>query len=100
MTDEEPKPMLPMVHLNGTSIGQLIEGYQQAALAVTSAVRALTESAPNGRDYYPMGEQAMHRALTEYMSRLSRLVSVEKELTAIYAALVDMEDERRRNRQG
>ena len=44
---------------------------------------ALVEAAPNGRDYYPLGDAALRQAEAEHRSRADRLRSVRDELQAL-----------------
>lgn len=54
--------LIPTVHLNGTSGQDLLE-QQQAVLDALRAVReAMVAAMPNGRDYYPQGEDAIGEA--------------------------------------
>lgn len=71
---------LPSIHLNGTSKQALLEGYLEAASAVFSAAEALSEAAPNARDYYPQGDNAFKQAQEEHNARLAKLNSVLVEL--------------------
>lgn len=45
--------VLPIIHLNGTSKEALIEQHCAAGSALRAALKALSEMAPNARDYYP-----------------------------------------------
>jgi hypothetical protein len=76
--------MKPLVHLNGTGREQLAAQYESAALALTTAIDALMEAAPNARDYYPLGPDAFSEAQREHASRLSRLLTVKDELSALW----------------
>lgn len=77
----------PMVHLNGTSQQALLDAYRDAARAVSRAIDALAATAPNGRDYYPLGDGALREALEEHRARLLKLTAVENELVAIHRAV-------------
>lgn len=77
----------PMVHLNGTNQQTLLDAYKDAATAVSRAIDALAATTPNGRDYYPLGDFALHEALEEHRARLLKLTAVENELVAIYRAI-------------
>jgi len=58
--------IIPTVHLNGTSGQDLLE-QQQAILDALRAVReAMMAATPNGRDYYPQGEDAIGEALEAF----------------------------------
>lgn len=73
----------PTIHLNGTSKEALVEGYRNAIHALHEAGRELAKTYPNGRDYYPQGEQAIHRAMDEHESRMNRLRGIIGELEEI-----------------
>jgi ferredoxin-NADP reductase len=74
----------PSIHLNGTSAEALAKGYEDAAQAVWTAVKALEEAAPNGRDYYPQGPDAMMQATKEHLVRLDSMRKVYDELQDLY----------------
>jgi len=75
--------MVPTVHLNGTSRDELSRQVCQAYAAVVEAGRALAASAPNGRDYYPQGQDAIIRAMTQHELRMRKLREVADELQHI-----------------
>ncbi len=77
----------PMVHLNGTSQQSLLDAYEDAATAVSRAIDALAATAPNGRDYYPLGDNALREALAEHRARQLKLAGVKDELAAIFRAV-------------
>lgn len=79
--------MHPTVHLNGTSKAELQRQLLDAIIALGDAEIAVQKAAPNGRDYYPQGRNAINDALTEHASRLSRLASVRSELEQIAEGL-------------
>jgi len=79
--------MMPAVHLNGTSRGELVRGYEEALRVVASATDALCSTAPNGRDYYVYGLDALAVAQREHAARVVRLVSVADELEMLWTAL-------------
>jgi len=74
---------LPTIYLNGTSKAELFETIFKALDAIAEAQIAVQATAPNGRDYYPQGDMAIRRALSEHVDRLQRLQSVYDELHAI-----------------
>ena len=78
---------IPTVHMNGTSRDNLVNPLREAYKALRIALDKLAETAPNGRDYYPQGPDAINRAMDEYRSRQERLQSVQKELTDIAMAV-------------
>jgi hypothetical protein len=75
--------MVPCIHRNGTSRESLLEQLCDARIAVEDAMTALAKAAPNGRDYYPLGNDALRQAEAEHRSRADRLRSVRDELQAL-----------------
>jgi hypothetical protein len=75
--------MLPTIHLNGTSREQLFEGYMDALAAIEYALEAVKYAAPNGRDYYPQGPDAMAQAGDEHILRMKALDKIAAELRTI-----------------
>lgn len=74
----------PTIHLNGTGREALSEGYASAYRAVNAAIDALPEAAPNARDYYVQGSDAIRVATAEHCARVARLQAVRDELYALY----------------
>ena len=75
--------MTPTIHLNGTSKESLTEALCEAVHAIHEAGRALAQTCPNGRDYYPQGNEAISTAMREHESRMDRLRAVVRELEEI-----------------
>ena len=73
----------PRIHLNGSSPESLLDGLLTVRSALTNALDALAENAPNARDYYPLGALAFQAAAVEHADRLARLTSVQREITAL-----------------
>jgi hypothetical protein len=73
----------PLVHLNGTSAERLLEGYTAAREAVSAAIHALADAAPNARDYYPIGDHAYAAARREHDARMVALVGVFEDLSRL-----------------
>lgn len=86
---DEKTLVVPTVHLNGTGAKGLLEQYRDAFSAVQTAIRALTDSAPHGRDYYIHGMDAYQKARQEHLDRLKRLQSVAEEILALHDAVSD-----------
>ncbi len=72
--------ILPTVHLNGTSKAALLEQLENASNALNDAYAAMKQAAPNGRDYYPQGEDALARATAAHLDRLRRVDTVKDEI--------------------
>jgi hypothetical protein len=77
----------PTIHLNGTAKGDLLEPLCEAMHAIRKARIALAATAPNGRDYYPQGPDAITDALAEHWARLKKLNEVLKELEVLAEAV-------------
>lgn len=88
------KQAKPTVHLNGSSRESLSSGYEKAANAVQAAMDALSETAPNARDYYVQsgkgaGSHAtpFDQAVAEYTYRMAALQRVYDELAALWESV-------------
>ncbi len=77
----------PTIHLNGTSKEFLLEAISNARLALRDALESVGHTAPNGRDFYPQGVNALHRAEVEYRARTHALLKVHDELGEIALAI-------------
>jgi len=75
--------MLPTIHRNGTKGHALLEGYCDAISAIHAALGALARAAPNGRDYYPQGDDACITADQEHDARKHSLIKVLNELQVL-----------------
>jgi hypothetical protein len=70
----------PTLHLNGTSRARLSETFLAAYHATKRAIDAVGEAAPNGRDYYPQGPDALNEAVREHRERMHALMSVQQDM--------------------
>lgn len=77
----------PTIHLNGTSKKALQDAIEEAARAITSARKALQETSPHARDYYPQGPDAFPKARDEYVARRVKLEEIYSELLAIWESM-------------
>ena len=84
----------PTIHLNGTSGEVLYNLHCEAYDALRRAVQALDAAAPNGRDFYVQGDHAIGEAMREHSERVSRLVSVLRELDELRESIADARAER------
>jgi len=78
------KPIVPYVHLNGTSREALLDQLREAKTAVEAARDAVGSAGPHGRDYYVISATAFDQAQRDHQSRMERLTSVLEELTEMY----------------
>lgn len=79
----------PIVHINGTSREGLLEGYCEMIYALNDALSAMHRNSPNGRDYYPNGDDSLLRAQNEHRARINAITAVWKELTQIAETIED-----------
>jgi hypothetical protein len=75
---------IPTIHMNGTSRGELEHQLRSAIMSLHNARIALSGTSPNGRDYYPQGNEAIQIADRAHMARLEKLDEVVEELRAIW----------------
>jgi len=73
----------PTIHLNGTGRDSLVAEWEKAWDACESAFEALKRTAPNGRDYYPQGSDALEKAIEQHRDRLRKIQSVQDDLQAL-----------------
>lgn len=93
---------VPCIHNNGTHPNDLLSEVASALNSVRDAIKAVGESAPNGRDYYVLASDAMRRATEEHESRVKHLITVRDELAEIrdhIQAVIDFRDESRNRRR-
>ena len=79
----------PTVHLNGTGAETLMRQFEKAGQALRAALQALRDAAPNGRDYYPQGPNALRKAQEDHEARLQRLDAVLREIKELYEHVLD-----------
>lgn len=79
--------MIPTIHINGTSRERLLEALVNANDALIRAQMAVAETAPNARDYYPQGPDAIRHADREHLARMQKLIDVRQELEDIAEAI-------------
>jgi hypothetical protein len=84
---EAVPPMVPCVHMNGTSKQDLLK--QQIAVidAANALLAALRAATPNGRDFYPLGDEALVRAAGEHRNRLASVAMVHDDAETIALAI-------------
>lgn len=73
----------PTVHPNGTPKETLCKGYEDVYDALDNALTLMKEAAPNGRDYYPQGDDAFANACNEHRERAAKIREVMKELESL-----------------
>lgn len=80
--------ILPTIHLNGTSLTELLRQIGHALEACRAAKKALEEAAPHGRDYYPQGMDAYPKALHAHGARVVHLSRVITDLETIAEGII------------
>jgi hypothetical protein len=80
--------VLPIVHLNGTSRGELVEQRIEVGHKVREALKALAEAFPNARDYY-LVDGLLAKAREQHERRRLALQGVLNEMEAEVEQLVD-----------
>jgi hypothetical protein len=87
LTLQAVPPMAPLVHMNGSSKQDLID--QQIAImdAADALLAALRAANPNGRDYYPLGDDALVRAAAEHKARVVQAEALRAEAEALALAI-------------
>lgn len=78
---------IPTVHLNGTSREELVRQLEAAAHALDQACVALQDMQPNGRDYYPQGNDAIRQVCQEHAARQRKVADVRDEIRAIWEGI-------------
>ena len=81
---------LPILHMNGTSRGALLQQRCDAGKAVRVARSALADMEPNPRDYYT-NPGRYERAMAQYRSRATMLGDLLQDLQAEAEAIADMD---------
>ena len=77
MTTTLPTPIVPTIHLNGTSGASLKAEYYAAYEAIDAAVEALAAATCNARDFYPQGADAYYKAREERAEAFDKLRQVQ-----------------------
>ena len=78
---------LPLVHLNGTGIKTLTEGYSAADDALHDFIAAFGNIEFNARDYYPAGPDAWGKAVDARQEINQKIRDIEDYLDAHLAHL-------------
>jgi len=75
--------ILPTIHHNGTSAQALYDQAIDVARAARQLLTAMQSAWPNGRDYYPQGEDALKVASAEWDNLALGVVLVEANMMAL-----------------
>lgn len=79
----------PIIHLNGDQRETLLANLQHAYTAVRSAIEALQQCSPNGRNFYPEPGR-LQKAEAQHAERMAHLDAVSRSLQA-EAIAIDQE---------
>lgn len=75
-------PLLPpTIHLNGTSKDELLNQLEAVVSALDAALAAINAAAPNGRDFYPQGPEALTKAQAAFDERVLALRRVHTDFS-------------------
>lgn len=75
--------MKPTIHTNGTARADLIVQYEEVYRAASELLEALSQACPNGRDYYPQGDNAVHTAIAEHSARCVAVQKLRDDMLAL-----------------
>jgi hypothetical protein len=82
-------PILPIIHMNGTSRDALLDGACAIGAALRAALAALSEHAPNHRDYYP-DPPRWNLARAQHDARVSAVRAVYDAVEAEAVAIAEV----------
>jgi hypothetical protein len=72
----------PIVNMNGTSKASLLDGYLKCREAVDTAIVALGDATPHGRDY-PGADDRYKAARAEWRKMIDELVGLDQRILAV-----------------
>jgi hypothetical protein len=75
--------MKPTIHLNGTGHDDLLKQAETVYRAAGELLDALSNACPNGRDYYPQGDNAIHTAIQEHSERMVAVEKIRDDMLAL-----------------
>lgn len=82
----------PVVHKNGTSRDALLEQLTDLMQALRDAEDALGRASPNGRDYYPLGHNALRDAQNKHREWAVALRKIYQEVEQAAEHVADQEN--------
>ncbi len=77
----------PHIHRNGTSPDELLRQFTDVAAALREALEKMQAAAPNGRDYYPMGNDAFGQAAKQHARQREAVEGVLREFELMALAV-------------
>lgn len=73
----------PSIHMNGSGKQHLMDQYRAALYALNSALNALNDAYPHGRDYYVQGDDVIYTACREQDARIAAVKKVRDDMESI-----------------
>lgn len=89
----------PILNLNGSSGESLLDDLDESVSALSTALTALYDAAPNGRDYQTALPGAYERARHEHERRIAALRDVQAEMVALREHVRDQIDAKKERRR-
>ena len=81
----------PSIHLNGTGARGLREQAKEVYSALDTALRAMKQAMPHGRDYYPQGDSALTAARDAHTEMIIMVTRIQDEYLSLAVAVADAE---------
>ena len=89
MRTAPPTPVVPTIHLNGTSGKDLKAEYYAAYEAIEAAVEALAAATLNGRDFYVQSADAYYQAREQRAEAFDKLRQVSDYVEGMLVGIID-----------
>jgi hypothetical protein len=89
MRTAPPSPIVPTIHLNGTSGQDLKAEYYAAYEAIEAAVEALAAATLNARDYYVQSADAYYEAREQRAEAFDKLRQVQDYVEGMLVGIID-----------
>jgi hypothetical protein len=89
MRTAPPTPIVPTIHLNGTSGQDLKAEYYAAFEAIEAAVEALAAATSNARDFYPQGADVYYKHRDERAEAFDKLRQVQDYVEGMLVGIID-----------
>jgi hypothetical protein len=81
--------IVPTIHLNGTSADELLNQQRAVCDAACELLNILNAAAPNGRDYYPQGDDAIRAAMDAHNARMASVRKILSEAQEAALAILE-----------
>ena len=98
-TKKNPNLAKPTIHLNGDSAENLYEGFLNAYHAMTAAITTLENMHPNGRNFYPQGDDALTLAVQQNLDRIRTAQTIRDDVLALAEHCRDVIEEKAKRRR-